>query len=184
MIRVITGPMFSGKSARLIQIAMMYMAIDKGVRLECFKPSKDIRDKSYLKSRETSTRIEAKVVKSFEEIKEKKEKGTKIIIIDEAQFLEGNYLILEELSRKGYMIYVGGLRTTSEMQPFGKMCEIMSIADEIEILKARCEICGEEAEYTACKVRKSEDTLIGDKDKYYPICRKCLNEEEERYEEV
>ncbi len=178
MIYVVTGPMFSGKSGRLIQIGMMYIQINKGVNLQCFKPSKDKRDKSYIKSRETDIRIEADVVERFEDIVGKLEEATKVIIIDEAQFIEGDYMLLEDLNRAGYTIYVGGLRTTSELKPFGKMCEIMGIADEIELLKAKCEKCGEAAEYTMCKIKKNGDTLVGDKDKYYPICRKCLNKEE------
>ena len=178
MIKVITGPMFSGKSGRLIEICIAYMKIDEGKSLQCFKPSKDKRDKSYLKSRKTDIRIEADVVERFEDIVEKLEKNTKIIVIDEAQFIEGDYMILEDLNRAGYTIYVGGLRVTNELKPFGKMCEIMSLANEIEILEATCEKCGNDAEYTMCKIKKSKDTLIGDKEIYYPICKKCLNKEE------
>lgn len=56
----------------------------------------------------------------------------------------------------------------------------MTLADEIEILEATCEKCGESAQYTMCREKKSEDTLIGDKEIYYPICRKCLNKEEKQ----
>ena len=178
MIRVITGPMFSGKSGRLIEICMAYIAIDKGKCLQCFKPSKDKRDSTYIKSRKTNIRIEVDVIERFEDIVGKLDKRTKVIVIDEAQFIEGDYMLLEDLSRAGYMIYIGGLRVTSELKAFGKMAEIMTLADEIEILRATCEKCGEEAEYTICRTRKTGDTLIGDKEIYYPICRKCLNKEE------
>lgn len=107
MIRVITGPMFSGKSGRLIEICMAYIKIDQGKCLQCFKPSKDKRDKSYIRSRKSEIRIEADVIERFEDIVGKLIKGTKVIVIDEAQFIEGDYMLLEDLSRAGYMVYVG-----------------------------------------------------------------------------
>lgn len=169
MIKVYTGPMFAGKStALLIDYNMV-----KGNKI-CFKPSKDDRDKNEIKARNVSQKIESIVIKRFEDIKKHIKEDTDYIFIDEIQFIEGDYNILTELSMKGITIICAGLSKTSEIKPFGLMSNILAIADEINVLKAICEDCGYEAGYTyRLDKNNKSDILIGDKDKYIPLCYSC-----------
>ena len=70
-------------------------------------------------------------------------------------------------------IYIAGLDLTSELTPFNIMPNILAIATEVYKLKARCQDCGKEAEYTHCLVEKNEEIMVGNSE-YIPLCRNCL----------
>ena len=174
MIRVITGCMFSGKSTKLVGIAL-YL---KNKNIQVFKPKIDTRDNGILKSRNRDISFEATLIENLEEIPQKLKENVKIIIIDETQFLKGDISTIVNLHLKGYDFIVAGLNLTSERKPFGIMKDFLSIATKVEVLYAKCAICGEEkAIYTKYLGKeKSEDVIVSDD--YYPICRKCLKEVE------
>lgn len=170
MIIVYTGPMFSGKSAKLIDIYNSYKEDD----IIALKPSKDKRDGTFLKSRDREHKVPAKIIENFSQIKDFiKDNNIKNIIIDEAQFIQGDVDIIKELSNKGYNFYIGGLELTSEQTNFGKMKDIINIANKVEYFTAICYKCKEPAQYTICEVDKVDDILVGSSE-YKPICKKCL----------
>ena len=172
MIYVYTGPMFSEKSKALINTYNL-LTNESQAKALCFKPSKDNRDKTKIRSRALKQQIDAIVIKTFEDILKYIKEDTKYIFIDEIQFITGNYNILMDLSiEKDIDFYIAGLSLTSEQKPFGEMPNILAIANEIITLYALCE-CGHEAAYSYCKENKTSDILIGDKE-YKPVCRECL----------
>lgn len=173
MIKVITGPMFAGKSEYLITEYMFLQSNYPNNKIQAFKPSKDTRTKTRIKSRKFSTTIPAEVVHNFKEIVNRITPDTSDIFIDEVQFIEGDVVELKKLSvyeNKNFII--GGLSMTAELKPFGAMPNILAIADEVVHIKADCE-CGEKAELTYCKVKKQGDILVGDQAEYKPLCRNC-----------
>lgn len=170
MIKVITGAMFSGKSFELIGL-LRQLDMDT---VKIFKPNIDTRDKGIVKSRNTNQVYEALLIDDLAEIPQYIDKNVKTIVIDEAQFLKGDVSIIMDLHLKGYDFIIAGLNLTSERKPFGLMKDIMCIATDIEILKAKCTSCGLiKAEYTySANEKKEGDILVGDK--YFPVCRECL----------
>mgnify|MGYP002520924880 CR=1 FL=1 len=173
MIKVITGAMFSGKSFELIEL-LRQLDINT---VKIFKPNIDTRDEGIVKSRNSNQIYTALLIDDLSEIPQYIDDGTKTIVIDEAQFLTGDISIIVDLHLKGYDFIIAGLNLTSERKPFGLMKDIMCIATDIKILKAKCAICGLiKAEYTySANDKKEEDILVGDK--YFPICRECLEKE-------
>ena len=169
MIKVITGAMFSGKSFELIELLK---ALDMNT-VKIFKPNIDTRDKSIIKSRAISKIYTALLIDDLKEIPQYIDNNTKTIVIDEAQFLTGDISIIVDLHLKGYDFIIAGLNLTSERKPFGLMKDIMCIATDIEILKAKCICCNKiNADYTYSIKNKKEDILVGEY--YIPICRECL----------
>lgn len=169
MIKVITGAMFSGKSFELIELLK---ALDMNT-VKIFKPNIDTRDKGIIKSRATSKTYMALLIDDLKEIPQYIDNNTKTIVIDEVQFLTGDISIIVDLHLKGYDFIIAGLNLTSERKPFGLMKDIMCIATDIEILKAKCICCNKiNADYTYSIKNKKEDILVGEY--YIPICRECL----------
>ena len=169
MIKVITGAMFSGKSFELIELLK---ALDMNT-VKIFKPNIDTRDKGIIKSRTTSKTYTALLIDDLKEIPQYIDNNTKTIVIDEVQFLTGDISIIVDLHLKGYDFIIAGLNLTSERKPFGLMKDIMCIATDIEILKAKCICCNKiNADYTYSIKNKKEDILVGEY--YIPICRECL----------
>lgn len=177
MINIYTGPMFSGKSTRLIQ---EYNKFYNKENILVLKPVKDTRTKSKIRARGLDIDITALSIKDLSEIldiiKLDKYKNNRVIFIDEAQFLTGDVSIISKLSLNGYDFHIAGLNQTSEQTPFGIMPNLMAIADNIELIKAKCKICNKDAQYTYCLVHKDNEILVGSNE-YIPICTECLRKE-------
>ena len=64
---------------------------------------------------------------------------------------------------------------TAEKKPFGKMGDLLCIADNIQMMTSICEVCkNENAIFSYFKGGKNCDIVIGDSE-YIPVCRKCYN---------
>lgn len=180
MITTFIGPMFSGKSDKLIEI---YNKIYNKDNIICFKPVDDNRDLGVISSRNKQSQLKCYLINGFEDILFiLKGLNTpflgKIILIDEAQFIKGNVQYLNYLSIKlDYDIYISGLSLTSNLKPFGCMPEILSISDNIVKLWAHCYYCGRRADYTRCLVDKVKDVLVGNEE-YIPVCKNHIDKDE------
>lgn len=180
MITTFIGPMFSGKSDKLIEV---YNKIYNKDNIICFKPVDDSRDLGVISSRNKQSQLKCYLINRFEDILFiLKGLNTpflgKIILIDEAQFIKGNVQYLNYLSIKlDYDIYISGLSLTSDLKPFGCMPEILSISDNIVKLWAHCYYCGRRADYTRCLVDKVKDVLVGNEE-YIPVCKNHIDKDE------
>lgn len=179
MIKVFTGPMFSGKSALLVS---EYNKMWNKSKVVCFKPENDTRDYGIIKTKNCADGIAAICINDLKEIKKHINKNIKTIFIDEIQFIKGEANNLLDLSlKKGIDVYVAGLNMTSEQECFGIMPYVLSVADEITMVKGICFDCNKlNASYTYYeKNDKSGEILIGD-DGYISLCATCLNEREKK----
>ena len=80
------------------------------------------------------------------------------------------------MATEGKKFYIAGLNLTSEKKVFGKMGELMCIADKVEKMTSICEVCkSENAIFSYFKGEKNQEIVIGDKE-YVPVCRKCYEE--------
>lgn len=180
MITTFIGPMFSGKSDKLIEV---YNKIYNKDNIICFKPVDDNRDLGVISSRNKQSQLKCYLINRFEDILFiLKGLNTpflgKIILIDEAQFIKGNVQYLNYLSIKlDYDIYISGLSLTSDLKPFGCMPEVLSISDNIVKLWAHCFYCGRRADYTKCLIDKVKDVLVGNEE-YIPVCKNHIDKDE------
>lgn len=99
-----------------------------------------------------------------------------VIGIDEAQFFDESLAeVCNLLADRGVRVIVAGLDMDFLGNPFGPMPALLSVAEYITKVHAICTRCGSLANYS---FRKSEDhrvVLLGEKDKYEPLCRECFN---------
>lgn len=176
MVIMVTGPMGSGKSAKLISTHNSMVALDIPVMV--FKPKMDTRSCNFIKSRNGS-QIEAIERENFAEIliDLKNNKETQMVFVDETQFLkfEGFMELYEYLMENNIDCMLGGIDLTSEMVPFETMQRIMPFCQQVRKISAQCK-CGKKAHYSKCLVKKDSDVLIGD-EIYAPTCYKCFKEE-------
>lgn len=170
MIRVITGPMKSGKSKIL---SLMYHS-EKQPAIACTS-SLDTRTPGMISSRALLDSIPAISIKDLSEIPFT---DSKIFYIDEAEFITDEHdtlKVIKYLAQHGWTFYFSGLNEDSDQKPFGIMPQLIEAAgsDNTLYLTADCEVCGEPASHTKCSVQKDSTILVGD-EIYYPICDDCL----------
>ena len=143
-----------------------------GKILKIFKPTIDNRFGNNIVQTRSGKKIDAININSIDELQNY---TADIYFIDEFQFLEGNVNTIEKLASDGKKFFISGLNLTAEKKPFGKMGDLMCIADNVELMTSVCEICkNDNAIFSFFKGNKSGDIYIGDSE-YIPVCRTCYN---------
>lgn len=169
-INVYTGPMKCGKSQRIFNELKRQLIAGKDIKV--FKPLLDDRSGDDIISTRAGNSIKAINIQNLSELENY---DADSYFIDEFQFLDGDIHVIDRMASEGKKFYIAGLNLTSEKKSFGKMGDLMCIADNIEIMTAICEICkSEEAIFTYFKGKKDTDIVVGDS-QYIPVCRQCYN---------
>ena len=170
-IELILGPMFSGKSTRLIEVIRKYTyKAKKTIMIKFFG------DKRYSEKSEVVTHdlikydsIDCKnLTDSFEIIK-----NYDVIGIDEGQFFPDLVEVSEKLALLNKIVIISALNGDFRMEPFPVISRIISKADKIKLLKAYCFNCHKDAKFSLRIVQSNETVLIGAGEAYKPACRKC-----------
>lgn len=100
--------------------------------------------------------------------------GVDVVGIDEAQFFdEGIVNVCSELANQGTRVIVAGLDMDFKRVPFGPMPSLLSIADDVTKVHAICVKCGHLANYSYRLVDNDKRVLLGEKNEYQPLCRRC-----------
>ncbi len=178
-INVFSGPMRSGKSQRICtEYNRQKIA---GKRIQMFKPAIDDRAGDCIVATRDGKKIDAVNIERIEDLKNY---DTDIYFIDEFQFLKGEVDTIHELAKQGKKFYISGLNLTVEKKPFGKMGDLMCVADNITMLTAICEVCkNDNAVFSFYKGKKDQEIIIGDA-LYVPVCRKCYDKLQREQEEL
>jgi thymidine kinase len=174
-IEVITGPMFSGKTEELIRrLKRATIALKK---VAIFKPSIDKRYSRENIVSHDSNQITSIMVDRAIEILEYYD-DAEVIGIDEVQFFnEAIVDVVQFLALKGKRVIIAGLDMDSSGKPFGPMPALLTISEYITKLHAICVDCGSLASFSFRLVANEDLVVIGARDKYKPLCRRCFSKQ-------
>ncbi len=75
----------------------------------------------------------------------------------------------------GKIVIVAALDATFQRKPFGKILELIPLAEKVSKLTAICVRCGDEACFTQRISKETHVELIGGEETYRPLCRLCFN---------
>jgi len=171
---IFTGPMFGGKTTRLLSALDRYVYQKRDV--VAFKPDVDKRYGAESINTHTGGKIDALRISSGEEIlnavKQKRETGpVDIIAVDEAFMIPGSGKALTQLFLEGCTILISTLQLCSDGTSYSEIREIMPWATKIEICPAVCTRCGADAYYTFKKGGNNHQQIeVGGSDLYEPRC--------------
>ena len=185
--KVITGPMFSGKTEELIRI--LHRGEIAGKKILVIKPKIDIRTANEIASRRKvdSTSGEFKKYSSFsahpvgsaaEALSLINIHQPSILGIDEAQFFD-EWMIeflsefLKNNADNDLMVVVAGLDMDAWARPFGIMPKLMTIADIVQKETAICFVCKKPAMLTQKLSESASQVEVGDAEIYEARCRTC-----------
>jgi thymidine kinase len=173
MITLILGEMWSGKTSELIR------RIDRARYAEqptiVYKYSNDTRyvGRSALVSSHSSLSREAVPVSSFRDV----DVPTGMVVgIDEGQFIDGLVEFCEAAADSGCYVIVSALSSDFQRNGFPRITALIPKAEELVRLHAVCFVCKKEASFTKRIVDGSEVEIIGGKESYMAVCRKCWNQ--------
>ena len=170
-IELILGPMFSGKSTRLIETIRKYTYKAKKTIMVKFSGDQRYSDKSEVVTHDLIKydSIDCKNLRdSFEILK-----IYDVIGIDEGQFFPDLVEVCEELAMLKKTIIIAALNGDFRTEPFPVISRIISKCDKIKLLKAYCFNCHKDAYFSLRIVKSNETVLIGAGEAYKPACREC-----------
>jgi thymidine kinase len=177
-LELIIGPMFSGKTSRLIEIYKQYNFCNIPVMV--INHSLDDRYDNELLSSHDKIMIPCIKVSELYNINKcyaEQFNNSNIIIINEGQFFNDLYDWVDLTLKLNKKIYVCGLDGDFEQKKFGKILDLIPLCDKVTKLTSLCNICknGTPGIFSMRITNDKIQTLIG-YDNYIPVCRKCFND--------
>ena len=170
-IEVICGSMFSGKTEELIR--RLNRARIAKQKVEIFKPKVDTRyDEINVVSHDESSIVSTPVETASQILLYAEE--VDVVGIDEAQFFDSDLMaVCNFLANKGVRVIVAGLDMDFQGNPFGPIPSLLATAEYVTKVHAICMRCGNLAQYSHRTTADKNLVLLGEKDSYEPLCRKC-----------
>ena len=173
-LKVILGPMFSGKTTELIRIYSRFNSCDIGCCV--INHSSDKRYDNSKMSSHNKVMIESLNIDNLMNILPNLSESIKVYIINEGQFFQDLKEGVEFLLSKKKTIYVCGLDGDFQRKKFGSILDIIPLCDDIVKLKGICNVCKKnESIFTHRKGDDTKQILIGEKDLYMTLCRDCYD---------
>lgn len=181
-LEIILGPMFAGKTSRLIEIYNNCRL--ENISIYVINHSLDKRYSEDQLSTHDQRCIPAINTEKLEdlflnEINKTQILSSKVILINEGQFFPDlKDFVVKLVEKHNKKVYVCGLDGDFKRNKFGQILDLIPYADNIVKLKAICNACNKGLlNNKAIFTRRSSDNLdqvvIGGNDIYEPVCRIC-----------
>ncbi len=166
--------MFSGKTEELLR--RLRRALIARQRVEIFKPAVDKRyhdvnvvshDENFIHS--TPVEAAAQILLYATDFD--------VVGIDEAQFFDDELVVVcNKLADAGTRVIVAGLDMDYTGKPFGPLPALLATAEYVDKVHAICISCGGLAQYSHRTSSQTGLVVLGESDRYEPLCRKCFLE--------
>jgi thymidine kinase len=188
-LELIVGPMFSGKTSRLVDIYKQYtfcnipvvvinhsidnryddelLSTHDHIKIPCIKTD----SLKYIWREEPETNGMFKIFRDREQLY-----FADVILINEGQFFEDLYEVVISMLKFGKKIYIAGLDGDFKRQKFGQILDLIPLCDKITKLTSLCGICknGTPGIFSKRLTNETQQTIVGFNN-YIPVCRKCYN---------
>ena len=170
-LELIVGPMFSGKTSRLIDIYKQCKFCNIPVCV--INHSIDKRYDDELLSSHDQIKIPCIQTNILSDILNEKQFHTsKVILINEGQFFSDLYDVVVEMLKWNKKIYICGLDGDFERKKFGSILDLIPLCDKVEKLASLCSICKDGAPgiFSLRLTKEKQQKLVGS-DNYIPVCK-------------
>lgn len=172
-LEIAIGPMFASKTSWLISKFKQYAVYtDKVAVINYYSDTRYSNTELTTHDKVNIPCIQTDILSNVE-IDDSK---VDIILINEGQFFDDIVPWVKKMvDERQKQVYVCGLDGDYKRERFGTLLDLIPFCDKVTKLTALCGICkdGTRAIFTYRTVNSSEQVLIGEKDSYMPVCRKC-----------
>jgi len=171
-LELIVGPMFSGKTTRLVEIYNKYNRTNK--KVVAINYSKDTRYNDKMLSTHDKVMIPCIFSENLSELYNHPDiQNCDIVLINEGQFFEDIFEYTYELVEKSNKrVYVCGLDGDYARRKFGNLLDLIPLCDNITKLRSNCSECNNEALFSHRVSTEKEQVVVG-VDNYISLCRQC-----------
>jgi thymidine kinase len=170
---LVLGPMFSGKSTKLIEFVDRYESINKKV-LKITHPIDDRYGSNVISSHNKIQRscISLSDLEKVFELNEYTD--SEIIIVEEGQFYQGLVKFVKKVVDKDNKhLIISGLNGDCKREAFGEILDLIPLCDDVQKLTAFCKECndGTLGVFTKRIIESNDKILVGNDNLYMPVCR-------------
>jgi thymidine kinase len=169
-ISIIFGPMFSGKTGEMFRVVRRYTVAKK--KCMVVKYSKDTRYAVEEASTHDHFKMPATPAIRLADVREEA-LLCDVIGIDEGQFFPDVVEFSEEMANLGKTIIVACLDGSFERKPFGRVVELLALAESVTKLTSVCMVCQANAAFSKRITKDTALEVIGGADMYIAVCRGC-----------
>jgi len=176
-LELILGPMFAGKTSRLIKI---YNHCNQNkIPIYVINHSFDKRySENQLTTHDKISIPSINIQNLYDLFESDYEKSciisSKVILINEGQFFNDlKNFVIELLEKYNKKVYVCGLDGDFKRNKFGNILDLIPFCDTITKLHAKCNICNDCALFSHRKLKNDDQVLVGSNDAYESLCRNC-----------
>ena len=191
-LEIILGPMFSGKTSRLVEIYKQcnFCNISVAVINHCIDNRYDdellsTHDKIKIPCIKTEKLFDVwtdcinmeEEVADVPRMKEKnKVASSEVILINEGQFFPDLEDFVKRLLSHNKQVYICGLDGDFERKKFGQILDLVPLCDKIHKLTSLCSLCknGNKGIFSMRLTSEKEQTVVGS-DNYITVCRSCYD---------
>ena len=181
---LIIGPMYSGKSTEILRRLNIFA--EMGLRVLFVNSHLDNRSDTVFSTHNRllgkDINFDMKKIKCVSELIDMVSEYD-IIGIDEAQMFQNlKDTVLELIETHKKKILISGLNGDYLRRPFGDIIYLIPLCDTICKLNPFCEMCCRynkkivPALFSKRIIQKSGGIIVGGKETYIPVCRKCFHE--------
>jgi thymidine kinase len=189
-LEIIVGPMFSGKTSKLLDLYKQNIFCN--IPVAVINHSFDTRYHDTLISSHDKVMIPCIQTKSIQDVWSDDNvydadstiyknhiqlKMTEVILINEGQFFDDLVECVQEMLYKKKRVYIAGLDGDFERKKIGQILDLIPLCDKVTKLTSLCSSCrnGNLGIFSLRLTEEKEQTVIGSEN-YIPVCRKCYDE--------
>ncbi len=182
-LEIIAGPMFSGKTSKLIEIYKQCSFCD--IPVAVINYIGDVRyhetmlsshDKNMIPCIQSQTLSDIWCLDKTQGYNKNQIEcfNAKVILINEGQFFPDLYKVVNSMINEKKHVYIAGLDGDFQRQKFGQILDLIPLCDSFVKLHSLCNLCknGSKAIFSLRLTSELSQTVIGS-DNYIPVCRKC-----------
>ena len=173
-LEIIIGPMFSGKTSKLLEIYKQCTYCN--IPVVVVNHSLDKRYHSDMLSTHDQLMIPCQNYELLSSLLGHITEETKVVLINEGQFFSDLEEVVKTLLEQKKHIYICGLDGDFERKKFGQILDLIPLCDKVTKLVSLCSVCknGSIGIFSKRITQEKEQTIIGSSN-YLPVCRKCYS---------
>lgn len=189
-LELIIGPMYSGKTSKLLEIYKQCKFCDISVCV--INHSLDKRYHSSMLSSHDKIMIpclnvdhlsnlwfnngEIDLTEFADKSGHKLIRNSEVILINEGQFFNDLHYVVNDMLKNNKVVYVCGLDGDFERKKFGQILDLIPLCDKVNKLTSLCSNCknGTPGIFSMRITNEKEQTIIGSEN-YIPVCRLCYD---------